>query len=60
MLESLFNKIAYLKRLQHKCFLISFSTFLRTPFLQKSIGQLLLDVSHKTTLVIEARLWDGL
>ena len=30
VLESLFNKVA--KRLKHRCFLVKFTKFLRTPF----------------------------
>ena len=43
VLESLFNKVGALKpcnsikkRLQHRCFLVKFSNFLRTPFSQNS------------------------
>ena len=45
VLQSLFNKVAGLKtcnfinkRLQHKCFLVKFAKFLRTPFLQNTSG----------------------
>ena len=44
-----FNKVAGLrpatllkKRLLHRCFLVNFAKFLRTPFLQNTSGRLLL------------------
>ena len=42
MLESLFYK----RRLQHKCFLVKFVKFLRTPILKNICQQLLLDESQ--------------
>ena len=33
--ESLFNKVAGLRRLQHRCFLVKFAKFLRTTILKK-------------------------
>ena len=44
MLESLFNKVTELirpaavikKRLQHRCFLVKFAKFLRTPFFYRA------------------------
>ena len=51
---SFFNKVAgwgmqlYLlkKRLSHRCFLVNFAKFLRTPFLQNISGRLLLKVKN--------------
>ena len=45
MLESLFNKVAHLKacnfikkRIQHRCFLVTFAKFLRTSFFLQNIS----------------------
>ena len=50
MLQFLFNKDAGLqvcnsikKRLQHRCFLVKFAKFLRTPFLKEPLRWLLLE-----------------
>ena len=49
-----FNKVTGLrpatllkKRLWHRCFLVNFVKFLRTPFLQNTSGRLLLDRKSK-------------
>ena len=49
----LFNKVAGLrsatllkKRLWHRCFSVNFVKFLRTPFLQNTLGRLLLNNLH--------------
>ena len=36
LLESLFNKVAVLKRLQHRCFSVNFAKFLRTHLVAAS------------------------
>ena len=40
----------YLKRLWHRCFLVNFVKFLRTPFHTKHLWWLLLDLHGKLTL----------
>ena len=51
--ESLYNKVAGLrpaillkKRLRHWCFHVNFTKFLRTTFLQNTLGRLLLEGVH--------------
>ena len=55
MLESLLNKVAdpqacsfIKKRLQHRCFPMKFTKFLRTPFLKKICERLLLNEVTKS------------
>ena len=56
MVESLFNKGACLackfikKRLQHRCFPVSFGKFLRTLISQNPSGRLLLICKEKSNL----------
>ena len=59
VLESLFNRVSGLrpaallkKRLQHRCFLVNFVKFLRTPFLQNTSVIYLTVSFHKETLYI--------
>ena len=42
VLESLFNKVAGQKRLQHRCFPVKLAKFLRTPILKNICGWLLI------------------
>ena len=57
MLESSFDKVAeihpenlFKTRLQHRCFTVNFTEFLRTPFLQSISRRLLLEMSWKIKL----------
>ena len=56
---SLFSKVAGLKacefikrRLQHRCFPMKFTKFLRTPILKTICGRLLLDLEKKVSVLI--------
>ena len=57
-----FNKVAGLrsatllkKRLQHRCFPVNFSKFLRTPFLTEHLRWLLLDLKFIIEIVISQK-----
>ena len=50
---SLFNKVVaplLINRLQHRCFPLNFTKFLRTTVLQKTSWRLLLEVSQKCSV----------
>ena len=54
-----FNKVSGVrpkKRLQYECFLVNFTKFLRTPFLQNTSARLLLDYEKQWLLLIKVHL----
>ena len=58
---SFFNKVVFFneaatllkKRLWHKCFLVNFAKFLKTPFSQNTSGRLLLKIETKRKVLLD-------